>query len=51
MLSWFVPTEIFEIAETDDQAENANYADFTGLLGENRWCCQTGLNFMRTHES
>jgi hypothetical protein len=45
MLSLSVPAEIAEIAETDDQAKTCIYADFTGLLGENGWCCQTGLNF------
>src|SRR6202023_197191 len=49
MLSWSVPAEIAEMAETDDQAKTSNYADFTGLLRGKNWCCQTGLNCRPLH--
>src|ERR1700682_436298 len=49
MLSWSVPAEIAEMAETDDKAKTSNYADFTGLLRGKRWCCQTGLNCRPLH--
>lgn len=49
MLSWSVPAEIAEMAETDDKAKTSNYADFTGLLRWNEWCCQTGLNCRPLH--
>ncbi len=37
------------MAKADDTVEAANYADFTGLLRENEWCCQTGLNCRPLH--
>jgi hypothetical protein len=49
MLSWSVPAEIAEMAETGDKAKTSNYADFTGLLRWNEWCCQTGLNCRPLH--
>src|ERR1700693_6134814 len=40
-LSWSVPVEIAEMAETGDQTKTWIYADFIGLSREKDWCCQT----------
>ena len=49
MLSWSVPAEMADMAETDDSAEILIYADFTVLSRRNGWCCQTGLNCRPLH--
>src|ERR1700688_3392482 len=48
-LSWSVPAEIAEIAETGSQTKTWIYADFIGLSREKDWCCQTGLNCRPLH--
>ncbi len=48
-LSWSVPAEIAEMAETGNQTKTWIYADFTGLFREKNWCCQTGLNCRPLH--
>jgi hypothetical protein len=37
------------MAETGDQTKTLISADFKGLLQENGWCCQTGLNCRPLH--
>jgi hypothetical protein len=37
------------MAKTDDCVETPNCTDFTGILRENEWCCQTGLNCRPLH--
>jgi hypothetical protein len=46
VLSWSVPAELAEMAETGGRAKTRVYADFKGLSREDGWCCQTGLNFL-----
>src|SRR3984893_19224347 len=48
-LSWSVPAEIAEMAETGSQTKTWIYADFIGLSREKDWCCQTGLNCRPLH--
>src|ERR1700722_17531755 len=48
-LSWSVPAEIAEMAETGSQTKTWIYADFIGLSREKNWCCQTGLNCRPLH--
>src|ERR1700730_7824779 len=48
-LSWSVPAEIAEMAETGIQTKTWIYADFIGLSREKDWCCQTGLNCRPLH--
>ena len=48
-LSWSVLVDIAEMAETDDRTKFPICAGFTGLLRENGWCCQTGLNCRPLH--
>jgi hypothetical protein len=48
-LSWSVPAEIAEMAETGSQTKTWIYVDFIGLSREKDWCCQTGLNCRPLH--
>jgi hypothetical protein len=49
VLSWSVPAELAEMAETGGRAKTRVYADFKGLSREDGWCCQTGLNCRPLH--
>ena|SRR5450756_625349 len=43
-LSWSVPVEVAEMAETGSSTQTRIYADFIGLSREKDWCCHTGSN-------
>jgi hypothetical protein len=41
--------QMSQMVQTGDQTKMGIYADFTVLLQENEWCCQTGLNCRPLH--